>query len=131
MLQDCISLMFDNDKSRGSVGSCKAHVVQGRSMRTLSECPWQAVRSVMGLLFLTGFMCGGYPARAAGEEHGNLLLHSSFEVPGNNHWGFQGSKLSETDIRPDAAHGSYSLQWPYLNPFLQWPYSDLHAFFQM
>lgn len=58
------------------------------------------------------------------EASTNILQHSSFEVPGNNHWGFTGSKFDESNFSADHVHGSYSLKWPYTNPFKDWPYSN-------
>jgi hypothetical protein len=48
-------------------------------------------------------------------SNNNLLYNSSFETPGDNFWGFGGSKISEDDLSSDSVHGSYSLKWPYKN----------------
>jgi hypothetical protein len=45
----------------------------------------------------------------------NLLKNSSFETPGDNFWGFGGSKISENELSTDAVDGIYSLKWPYVN----------------
>src|SRR6185503_14724255 len=49
---------------------------------------------------------------------------SSFEGPGNNFWGFLGSRLTEADFSTDAVHGAYALRWPHINPLMDWPYDQ-------
>jgi hypothetical protein len=51
----------------------------------------------------------------------NLLAHSNFETPGDNFWGFGGSKFSENNLSSDAIFGQRSLKWPYTHPMLDWP----------
>src|SRR2546423_15621178 len=52
----------------------------------------------------------------------NLLKDSSFEGPGNNFWGFLGSRFTEADFSTNSIHGAYSLHWPHINPLMDWPY---------
>lgn len=54
----------------------------------------------------------------------NILKNSSFETPGDNFWGFGGSKINETDLSSDAFHGNYSLKWPYINDKSDVPYNN-------
>jgi hypothetical protein len=82
-----------------------------------------SVSFVHGLLFML-FM-GVCPASVQAQVTGkNLLRNASFEVPGDNFWGFGGSKLSEENFSSDAAQGTRSLRWPYVHPMLDWPYRN-------
>ncbi|MGI9296631.1 MAG: hypothetical protein ACR2QC_01875, partial [Gammaproteobacteria bacterium] len=47
------------------------------------------------------------------QAQANLLSHSSFEVPGNNHWGARGVEFTESHLSEDAYHGHRSLKWPF------------------
>jgi len=61
-------------------------------------------------------------AVTAGSE--NLLENSSFETPGDNFWGWGGSKIAEENLVADAVAGKYSLRWPYTNLMADLPYNN-------
>ncbi len=57
-------------------------------------------------------------------NNNNLLDNSSFETPGDNFWGFGGSKISESELSADSVHGMYSLKWPYVNNANDLPFNS-------
>ncbi len=61
------------------------------------------------------------PSAPAPIVNNNLLKNSSFEVPGDNFWGFGGSKITESDLAATSTDGKYSLKWPYIHPLMEWP----------
>lgn len=93
----------------------RSHGVRGGTLLHM-ERRWQ--RITIGVSVIFAFLGAVEPTPAATK---NLLSHSSFETPGNNFWGFNGSKFDESNFSEDKVDGVFSLKWPYSSPYSRAP----------